>query len=420
MPEFRELVKQFEKIRSYVREFYIYGFKTREEYTEKSPRTYDNERRRIESWFSGYIRQEYREDRKKAVYITLDSNRIAVNPLYHAWKAKSFTDNDILLHFLLLDVLADKTPRDVETIADELMLRFQRMFETQTIRRKLVEYEKEGLVRIQKEGRKHLYTLAEDQPAAAQKLAAPLLDAVCFFQGAAPFGFVGSTILDACRAANTRFRFRHDFLVHTLEDEILLPIINAIREQCQVTLDVKSTKKNQSRQITGTPLKIFISTQTGRRYVCMHKEASKRLACYRLDSIRQVKTGDRDPAFPEYEAGLARTLPAVWGVSFGSSRKPETICLRITLNEDQEQHILTRLEREGRGGTITRLEPGLYQFTRECWDAAELVPWIRTFTGRIRSFTCSNPRVEQRFWKDVEQMKALYSEPGGTEDEPVF
>lgn len=62
---YSELVKSFERIRSYMREFYVYGFKSREEYSIKSARSYDNERRRIESWIgdfyvlpSGHIRQE--------------------------------------------------------------------------------------------------------------------------------------------------------------------------------------------------------------------------------------------------------------------------------------------------------------------------------------------------------------------------
>ena len=47
MSEYKELIKQFDKIRSYVRDFYVYGFKTREDFHEKSGRTYDNQRRRM-------------------------------------------------------------------------------------------------------------------------------------------------------------------------------------------------------------------------------------------------------------------------------------------------------------------------------------------------------------------------------------
>ena len=52
MAVYSELIKNFEKIREYVRDFYIFGFHTRESFDAKSKRTYDNERRRIESWLS--------------------------------------------------------------------------------------------------------------------------------------------------------------------------------------------------------------------------------------------------------------------------------------------------------------------------------------------------------------------------------
>lgn len=46
---YKEPVKNFNKIRGYIREFYINGFKSRQDYTIKSSRSYDNEKRRIES-----------------------------------------------------------------------------------------------------------------------------------------------------------------------------------------------------------------------------------------------------------------------------------------------------------------------------------------------------------------------------------
>ena len=55
MSDFQELIKSFPKTREYVRDFFVYGFKTRQEFTEKSPRTYDNERRRLESWLAPYV-----------------------------------------------------------------------------------------------------------------------------------------------------------------------------------------------------------------------------------------------------------------------------------------------------------------------------------------------------------------------------
>ena len=100
MAQFQELIKNFDRIRDYMRQFYVYGFKVRGEYTEKSARTYDNERRRIESWLKGYVTFDYTA-KGKQVSISADSRSIVSNPLYAAWKAKSFTDNDLLLLSLI-------------------------------------------------------------------------------------------------------------------------------------------------------------------------------------------------------------------------------------------------------------------------------------------------------------------------------
>ena len=52
---YSELIKDISRIRDYMREFFVYGFKSREEVGSKSARSYDNERRRIESWLSEYM-----------------------------------------------------------------------------------------------------------------------------------------------------------------------------------------------------------------------------------------------------------------------------------------------------------------------------------------------------------------------------
>ena len=38
---YNELIKNFEKVRAYMREFYVYGFKSRTEYNAKSARSYE-------------------------------------------------------------------------------------------------------------------------------------------------------------------------------------------------------------------------------------------------------------------------------------------------------------------------------------------------------------------------------------------
>ena len=69
---YSELVKDYERIRDYMRQFYVYGFKSRDEYDAKSARSYDNERRRVESWLGDYM-SFHQNPNGKSVFLSLDS-----------------------------------------------------------------------------------------------------------------------------------------------------------------------------------------------------------------------------------------------------------------------------------------------------------------------------------------------------------
>ena len=114
---YSELIKNFERVRDYMNEFFVYGFKSRNEYHQKSPRSYDNERRRIEDYLGEYM--SFRQGKNgKNVFLSIDSRRVRHNPLYQAFKARSFTPGDITLHFILLDILY--APDEEKTLGDIL------------------------------------------------------------------------------------------------------------------------------------------------------------------------------------------------------------------------------------------------------------------------------------------------------------
>ena len=130
---FNELIKSFDNIRQMMRDFYVFGFKSRADFADKSARSYDNERRRIESWLGEYM--YFRQNAGgKNCFISVDSRKIWHNPFYKALKAKSFTANDIMLHFFLLDI--------------------------STVRKKLAEYAELGLIENEKCGREYIMSAA--------------------------------------------------------------------------------------------------------------------------------------------------------------------------------------------------------------------------------------------------------------------
>ena len=181
MAQFSELIRSFDKIRDYMRDFYIYGFKQRGDFDRKSARTYDNEKRRIESYLGEHIRWSQDKNGKRT-FISLDSAAIDRNPLYAAWKSKSFTSKDIMLHFYILDALRGGEWLTIDALTDRVCRQSEKTFEAQTVRLKCGEYVGEGILRSEKRGKTLYYAISEDM------LPDCLLDAVKFYQEAALWG----------------------------------------------------------------------------------------------------------------------------------------------------------------------------------------------------------------------------------------
>ncbi|MBR3646418.1 MAG: WYL domain-containing protein [Lachnospiraceae bacterium] len=409
MSEFKELIKSFNKTRDYVRDFFVYGFKTREDFNGKSIRTYDNERRRIESWLSEYVRHDYSSSGKN-ISLMMDSNLLDTNPLYRVWKAKSFTDNDINLHFFILDTLSVTDGYDIETLTDEIVARFNCVYDSQMIRRKCNDYIKEGLVRKEKIGKEFVYYKTENGCELFDEFKS-LKDAVSFFQFGAPLGIIGDTILDNINARNTIFRVKHSFFVHTMEDEILFVLLDAIKNHKSVDLTVTGTKTGLTSTTNCVPLKIFTSTRTGRRFLCYYEPEYKRFTTSRMDSIKDVQLSDIYEDFPAVIKNLEKNIPNVWGVSFNSTSNDriERIKMTLLINMPHENYVVHRLEKEGKGGIITRIDDNIFTYEKEVFDSNEMLPWIRTFIGRIINIECSSPIIQQRILNDLKQTYRKYN-----------
>lgn len=409
MSEYQELIKSFQKSRNYVRDFLVYGFKSREDFSIRSGRTYDNERRRIESWLSEYIQADF-GPQGKTLSLVLDSSRLPTNPLYRVWKTKSFTANDLLLHFFFLDLFQEGASFTAEELTDQILKRYDSLFETQLIRKKANEYVKEGILAARKDGRRLLYSMVPELPAAVREFLPALLQAVCFCHLSMPLGLIGSTILDSQNAKNKTFLVKHGYYGFTLEDEILFLLLKAMREQQTVTVRNRSNKPHhtQEEHFTVVPLKILVSTRTGRRYLCAYWLRSRRFSSLRLDQIQHITFGEPFPDYLFYREKLEQNLPSCFGVSFGTDHEPDYIRLTLAVREGSEDYILHRLLREGRGGTVRRTAPDTYVYEISVFDGNELMPWIKTFIGRILSFESSSRFLRQKFYRDIYAMADMY------------
>ena len=440
---YSELIKNFVRIRDYMRDFYVYGFHTRSGQQLKSARSYDNERRRIESWLGEYM--SFRQDREgRHVFLSADSRAVPRNPLYQAYKSKSFTVNDIMLHFLILDLLADGTALTATEMLSQITDRFRMMPETEwfpdesTLRKKLKEYTSLGILCRTKQGRDVFYQRTSDL-----KDLDVWKDALHFASETDPVGVIGSFLLDRFDDTHPDYgetgsgpapilRFKHHYLLNALDQDILLQLMEARRRKCDVLISMAqppdkkaaplftaqppgNTEKanpDEPSEHRVCPLRFYCSTQNGRRHLLAWEYGGGGLRMFRLDRIRrvrlqkEVKLQDN----PDSRECLADELRNhMWGVSVGKipAKRMDHVEMEIHI-EDHETYIRDRLFREKRCGTVRQTGDHTLCFTADVYDAMEMLPWIRTFTGRITSFSCSSPEISRRLGDDLRALREMY------------
>ena len=399
---YSELIKSFEKTRGYIREFYVYGFRHRMEIDEKSARSYDNERRRAESWLGEYMSFGQDTDGKRT-YMSVDSRSIAQNPLYKAFKTKSFTDNDVMLHFYLMDILPAENGCSVREMIDEMEKNYLAYFDADildesTIRKKLKEYEELGLIQKKKRGRESVYIKAVDDVNLGS-----WENAVLFYSEAAPLGVIGSFILDKYDHVTEYFRYKHHHIMKALDSEILYYLFNAISGHAEVRLTMGNTKES----FTVIPYRVYVSTQYGRQYLFAWDVLTHRFGTYRLDHIRHASIGKKSEEWDDRYPLMEEMQKHIWGVSINSNDTLYHIEFDIHV-EKQEAFVAERLKREKRCGTVEKRDDVTWHFSAELYDVREMLPWIRTFTGRIRNLKCDDTEIETIFWHDMEQLYQMY------------
>ncbi len=405
---YSERIKSFDRIREYMRSFYVYGFKSRDEYDIKSARAYDNERRRIESWL-GDLMGFRRDAEGKRVFLSVDSLFVAHNPLHKAFKAKSFTRNDITLHFILLDILQEGESLTAPQIVDRIAEYFSKfvgagMPDESTVRKKLSEYAQLGVVSAQSLGKARYFSRSRD----GIDLRA-WADAIAFYSEVDCLGVVGGYLLDRLDVTPDWFRFKHHYLLRVLESELLLSALTAIRERRNARLLAAPQGAKARLGWIVTPVKVLASTQTGRYYLCAYDPRRKRLVCYRMDHLVAIEPLGEEPDFSARAARFHPVKQHLWGAGLSGNRSVTHVEVTVRAGHG-EAYIAQRLLRERRCGSVEQVDEDLWRFSADVYDPYELGPWVRTFIGRIVEFRCGDAEVVSRFQRDVRAALAMYGE----------
>ena len=403
---YNELIKNFNIIRDYVRDFYVYGFDSREDYNRKSKRTYDDAKRRVESWLSDYM--QYRQDADgKRVFISVDTRRTVHNPLFSVFKAKSFTDGDITLFFILFDILHDSSISllfgEIVDIIDRDYLSYfkqPKTFDSSTIRKKLNEFVSFGMIKTEKCRKTLFYSRTESDIFFNTT-------ALHFFSEVVPCGVIGSFLLDRIDGEKEILSFKHHYINSALDSEIVCSLFGAMHDKQEIEI-TKHTRKGNNHLLRVVPLKIFISVGSGRQYLMAYRRSTRRIISFRTDYIISVKPYRKADDFDILREKLTGMQQFMWGVSTqGSGGRKESVEFTVFFRND-ERHIYHRLLREKRSGVVELLDEHHARFYTEVYDTNELITWIRSFICRITSVNFSNKDIETQFKADIETMNRIY------------
>lgn len=404
MAGFTELIKNFDKIRSFVRDFFVFGYRGRCDYGSVSPRSYDNERRRIQSYLSEYISENW-NGANKSISISSDTTAKTKNPLFKVWETKSFTKNDLFLHFVIIDILQNEclsAPQLTEVIEKEYTSKLNRCFciDVMTVRNKLKEYSAMGLLSESRQGRSVCYEFNENILLSEQ-----LKDALLFYQNIVTGGFLAASIV---RDYDSAFIYKQIFFAQTLYDDITLKILKAISRKCRVTV-VQSIRNRSEWTHCVVPLHIRSNMRTGRRYLVCYITRRKRYSKIRIDYIKSVSIGERFKDFDEIHTNCDAGYEKSFSLEY-QQHDLKKVCMVLNIDEQHESYVLDRLRREGKHGIITKLKENTFQYKIEVPDTLEMVPWMRTFIGRIISIGGTETGVISQFKRDIKTMMDEYGD----------
>lgn len=398
--------------RDYARDHFVYGLRTKEELIEEhklKARRVEANFSDMEDWFQEILhtrRCMSVKGRKQVKYISVNCREHSLNPIYKMWKACSFTTNDIMFFFFLLDYLSTKKePVKLASMYGKYYWMHKGGFQPGAAQKWL---KKKGLPSgiIINEAEHDKYSLAPIFDLSE------LRDLLFYYSEIAPCGVVGSFILDKTDIKTSPFSYKQHYIGQAFDCEVLCNALHAIKKGEMLELDY--LLKNKSRiKINALPLKIYSSTHNGRQYLIAWNEEKKSIFNYRIDRIKKISTLDLIVS----DANVIRESfdnmkKHIWGVSLGNG---ELVHVEFLVKVDEnEGYIINRLYREKRCGIVSPVEnrPGIFKFSADVYDAHEMFPWIRTFICRIIELKISDRELEELFWDSFYAMYKVYSREG--------
>lgn len=415
------LIRDYSDIRDILRDIYIFGCFSRDDFIKKgiSGRKYDNEQRRIMSYLPEKFIKKKRVGKRVLPYCSYAMTEMPENFMAETYRNKSFTMLDFMSYFLVLAILNTNDGMSLAELLEVLPDENDEVIYTKdNLRKKIDELTEKGLVISEKKGRNVVYKVVEDSLAVFED--EELVDLYWLLEFMKnivplemPFYFLQNKLklyLFAERNIELDdihpFQYKSNHLFNILDNEVIMKVLRAISEKKKVL--VRYLYRGDEKEEIIIPIKIIHECTYSRQYLLYYRVNNECIRTKRIDKIvsvdikATVEDLDLNRAYQEAEA-----MDNAWCVS-NVGCIPDEVKIEFYINEETELYVLERIKREGKNGTLKKVESGVYLFTIKVSDPLEMTPWIRSFGERAKVVYSKDGSLQKHIIEDYERTIAKY------------
>ena len=125
-----------------------------------------------------------------------------------------------------------------------------------------------------------------------------------------------------------------------------------------------------------------------------------------MDYIKTVAPGEAAPGYDEMRADYRKLSENAFSI-IHQQHDLKHVRMVLHIDELQEKYVIERLRREGKHGEVKKIAENTFEYTIDVPDTMEMVPWLRTFIGRIIEIEGTESGVISQFKRDIEAMWRL-------------
>lgn len=404
------LIRDYENIRQILRDIYIYGCFTRDDFIEMgiSGRKYDNEQRRISAYLPDKFIQKRRVDKKVLLFCSYHIEDSEKNYLSGTFRNKSFTALDVMAFFFVQQLLGERKEMTAPEILEALPNYNKTVvFTKDNLRVKLDELVEKGYIKFRKEGRTVFYSLTEDiwenfTDDELYDLSLYLKFVKNVLPLEVPYYFLEEKLHLYMKCERNLeidnekvFAFKHNHFFDSLDNDVLLDILRGCKSGHSLSIQMQ-----EQEPIEAFPVIVIHDSTYGRQYLYCFDNSNNKQRVIRVDKITSVKPRKTmDSKEKSIVESMKCFIKECWCTS-GISEDLKELIIEFRFDEEKEAYILRRIEYEGHGGEITKKMDGVYEYKIKVRDPDEMIPWIRSFGERAKVISSEGRNTRETIAND--------------------